>query len=59
AWNQHRYRESRKDKKALSGYISSDAKIKLTQMAKKSRMPEYELLEFLILEQYDRDNQKN
>lgn len=59
AWNQHRYRESRKDKKALSGYISSDAKIKLTQMAKKSRMPEYELLELLILEQYDRDNQKN
>lgn len=58
AWNQHRYRESRKDKKALSGYISGDAKIKLTQMAKKSRMPEYELLELLILEQYDRDNQK-
>lgn len=55
AWNQHRYRDSRKDKKSLSGYISADAKNKLTAIAKKARMPEYELLEILILETYDRE----
>lgn len=55
AWNQKRYREKRKsdNKKALSGYISQDAKMKLTEMAKKARMPEYELIELLILEYYD------
>ncbi len=53
AWNQRRYRQSRADKKSLSGYISQDAKMKLTEMAKKTRMPEYELIEFLILEKYD------
>ncbi|CNI73770.1 Uncharacterised protein [Yersinia frederiksenii] len=58
AWNQRRYRESRADKKALSGYISADAKTKLTNLAKKARMPEYELLELLILEQYDREKIK-
>lgn len=54
AWNQKRYREKRKsdNKKALSGYISQDAKMKLTEMAKKARMPEYELIELLILEYY-------
>ncbi|WP_272572200.1 MULTISPECIES: hypothetical protein [unclassified Providencia] len=53
AWNQYKYRKNNADKKALSGYISQDAKMKLTEMAKKARMPEYELIELLILEYYD------
>ncbi|MCK9791192.1 MULTISPECIES: hypothetical protein [Providencia] len=53
AWNQYKYRKNNADKKVLSGYISQDAKMKLTEMAKKARMPEYELIELLILEYYD------
>lgn len=56
AWNQYKYRQTNSEKKALSGYISQDAKMKLTEMAKKARMPEYELIELLILEHYDTEN---
>lgn len=58
AWNQCKYRKANSDKKALSGYISQDAKMKLTEMAKKARMPEYELIELMILEYYDAENKQ-
>lgn len=58
AWNQYKYRQANSEKKALSGYISQDAKMKLTEMAKKARMPEYELIELLILKHYNTENKE-
>ncbi|ARA37129.1 TPA: hypothetical protein JLF22_004123 [Escherichia coli] len=51
AWNQQRYRAKRKqnNKKALSGYISIDAKLKLKEIAKKEKLSESEMIEFLIM----------
>ncbi|WP_439232282.1 hypothetical protein [Klebsiella quasipneumoniae] len=51
AWNQQRYRAKRKqdDKKALSGYISIEAKSKLKEIAKKEKLSESEMIEFLIM----------
>lgn len=51
AWNQKRYREKRKsdNKKALSGYISSEAKNRLRDIAEKENISESEMIEFLIM----------
>lgn len=51
AWNQKRYREKRKNdnKKALSGYISNEAKNRLKEISKKEKMSESEMIELLIM----------
>ncbi|ELW9226835.1 hypothetical protein ACB458_002288 [Morganella morganii] len=51
AWNQKRYREKRKNdnKKALSGYISSEAKDRLKEISKKENISESEMIELLIM----------
>lgn len=51
AWNQKRYREKRKNdnKKALNGYISSEAKDRLKEIAKKENISESEMIELLIM----------
>lgn len=51
AWNQQKYRAKRKqdDKKALSGYISVEAKSKLKEIARKEKLSESEMIELLIM----------
>lgn len=51
AWNQKRYREKRKsdNKKSLSGYISSEAKNRLREIAEKENISESEMIELLIM----------
>ncbi|EPY9204268.1 hypothetical protein ACXHVK_003884 [Morganella morganii] len=51
AWNQKRYREKRKsdNKKSLSGYISSEAKNRLREIAEKENISECEMIELLIM----------
>lgn len=51
AWNQKKYRKKIKNdnKKALSGYISSEAKDRLKEISKKENISESEMIELLIM----------
>lgn len=52
AWNQKKYRDSVKDKKALNTYISTTAKDKLDELASANNVKINEMLEKLINDEY-------
>lgn len=55
AWSQKKYRDNLEGKKPLNTYLNEETKHKLDVLSAKNRRKIHEMLEYIIIDAYDRD----